>query len=74
MVQMLTVTNQEGPAFHTRSRTTQCNVTEDLTPQPDTDTIKPDITKSPDTPDAIPKPLTKDRLQALLQMQKTDPF
>ena len=26
------------------------------------------------TPNATPKPLTKDRLQALLQMQRTDPF
>ena len=34
----------------------------------------PDITKVTDTPDAMPKSLTEDRLQALLQMQRTDPF
>ena len=74
MVQMLTATNQDGPAFHTRSRTTQCNITEDLTLQPKTDTVTPYITKPTNTPDAISKLLTKDRLQALLEMQKIDPF
>ena len=34
----------------------------------------PDVTNITDTPDAMSKPLTKDRLQALQQMQKTDPF
>ena len=42
--------------------------------QPKTDTVTPDIPKVTDTPDATPKPLTKDRLQTLLQMQRTDPF
>ena len=71
---MPTATNHNGPTFHTRSRTAQHKITEDLTPQPKTDTVTPDITKVTDTPDAILKLLTEDRLQALLQMQRTDPF
>ena len=55
-------------------RTAQHKITEDLTPQPKTDRVTPDIIKVTDTPDAMPKLLTKNRLQALLQMQKTDPF
>ena len=69
---MLTATNNDGPAFKTRSRSAQHNITEDLTPQPKTDTLTPDITKVTDTPDAMLKPLTEDRLHTLLQMQKTD--
>ena len=73
-VQILSATNHDGPTFHTRGRTAQCNMTEDLTPHPKTETVTPDITTITDSPDATPKPLTKDRLQALLQMQRTDPF
>ena len=73
-VQMLSATNHDGPTFHTRSRTAQCNMTDNLTPHPKTDTATPDITNIKDTPDVMPKPLTKDRLQALQQMQGTDPF
>ena len=73
-VQMLSATNHHGPTFHTRSRTTQCNNTQDLTLQPKIDTVTPDITTVTNTPDAMPKLLTKDRLLALLQMQRTDPF
>ena len=36
--------------------------------------VTPDITKVTDTPAATPKPLTEDKLQALLQMHSTDPF
>ena len=71
---MLSATNHDGPTFHTRSRTAQLNTSEDLTTQPMMDTVAPDITKVTDTPDAMPKSLTEDRLQALLQMQRTDPF
>ena len=71
---MLSATDHDGPTFHTRGRTAQCSITEDLTLQPKTDTVTPDIIKVRDTPDATPKLLTKDRLQALLQMQRTDPF
>ena len=63
---MLTATNLDGTAFHTRSRIAQCNITEDLTLQPGVDTVTPDITTVPDTPDTTPKPLTTDILEALL--------
>ena len=71
--QMLSATNYDGPTFHTRSRTTQHNITEDLTLQPKIQ-LQPDITKVTDTPDATPKLLMEDRLQALIQMQRTEPF
>ena len=73
-VQMLTSTSHNGPAFNARSRTAQCNITEDLIPQPKTYTVTPDITTVIDTPDAMQKPLTEDRLHFLLQMQRKDPF
>ena len=65
---MLSVSNTDGPAFSTRSQTQQCL-------EPDTPTAPPSIT--PDItsiPDSTPKSLTADMLEALLQMQKTDPF
>ena len=68
LINKLLVSNTDGPAFNTRSCTQQC-----LTP--DTSTAQPSNT--PDimsTPDFTPKSLTADRLEALLQMQKTDPF
>ena len=68
---MLSVTNLYGPPFNTRNRTTKHTSTEDTTPQPQKDVVIPDVT---DTPSTTPKSLTMDRLQALLQMQKTDPF
>ena len=71
---MLTTTNYDGPAFNTRTRTPQCNITEDLTPQPKADTVTPDITTVTDTPNVTPKPLTEDKLHVLLQMQRIDPF
>ena len=73
-IQVLTATNHDGPAFNTRGRTAQHNITEDLTPQPKADSVTPDITTVTDTPYAMPKLLTEDRLHALLQMQRTDPF
>ena len=71
---MLSATNHDGPTFHTRSRTAQINTTDNLTPQPKTDTATPDITNVTDTPNAMPKLITKERLQTLQQMQRTDPF
>ena len=71
---MLTVTNYDGPAFNTGSRTVQKKKTEHLTPQPNADTVRPDITTVKNTPDATPMLLTEDRLHALLQMQRMDPF
>ena len=68
---MLSATNLDGSAFNTRSITVQHTTTEDPTTQPQSDVVAPDVT---DTPSTTPKSLTTDRLQALLQMQKTDPF
>ena len=65
---MLSVTNTDGPAYNTRSHTHQCLSTDTSTSQPDT------IPEVSETTDHTPKTLTADRLQALLQMQKTDPF
>ena len=44
---------------------------EDPNTQPQSDVVTPDVT---DTPSTTPKLLTADTLQALLQMQRTDPF
>ena len=68
-INMVSATNLDGPAFHNRSRTAQHSSCEDTTPQ--TDDVATDIT---DTPSTTPNSLTADRLQALLQMQKLDPF
>ena len=65
---MLSVTNTDGPAFNTRSQPHQCL-------SPDASTSQPDITPEvSETIDPTPKSLPADWLQALLQMQKTDPF
>ena len=67
-INMLSVTNTNGPTYNTRSQTHQC-------PPLDTSTSLPDITPEvSEASDPTPKTLTSDRLQALLQMQKTDPF
>ena len=66
---MLSATNLDGPAFNTSSRTAQCTSSEDTTSQ--SDAVAPNVT---DTPRTTPKSLTTDRLQALVQMQKMDPF
>ena len=68
---MLSVSNPDGPAFNTRSRTAQCTITEDPPTQPHSDAGTPDVT---DIQSTTAKLLTTDRLQALLQMQRTDPF
>ena len=67
-INMLSVTDTDGPAFNTRSQTHDCLSMDTSTPQTD---ITPDVSEAKD---ATPKSLTADRLQALLQMQKTDPF
>ena len=69
MINMLSATNLDGSTFNFRSRTAQCASSEDTTPK--SDAVAPDVT---DTPSTTPKSPTMDRLQALLQMQKTDPF
>ena len=67
-VNMLTVMHTNGPASNTRGCTIKDSAGTTFTPHPD---VTPDI--SPDT-NETPKSLTVDRLEALLQMQRTDPF
>ena len=62
-VNMLSSTSLDGPAFNPRSNTAQHTSSEDTTSQ--SNVVTPDVT---DTPSTIPKSLTTDRLQALLQM------
>ena len=67
-VNMSYATSTDGPAFNTRSQTLQHL-------SPDVSTSHPDVTPDvSEATDPTPKSLTADRLQALLQMQKTDPF
>ena len=67
-VNMLTASSTDGPPFHTRSHTQHTSSSATSTPHPDT---SPQISQEPTT---TPKPLTVDCLDALLQMQRTDPF
>ena len=64
---MLTASFSDGTAFHTRSHTQS---TSDSTSALHTDAA-PHISQDPTT---TPKPITADHLDALLQMQRTDPF
>ena len=66
---MLSATHSYGPAFNTRSKTAQHNSPKDTTPW--TYAVAPDVT---DTQNTTPKSLSADKLEALLQMQKMDPF
>ena len=68
LINMLSISNTDGPAFNTRSQIQQHST-------PDTSTAQPSITPevSP-VPNVTPKYLTEDRVEALLQMQKIDPF
>ena len=76
-INMLSASHSDGPvyntrcrmAYNTRSRMAHHSLPEDTTPQ--TDVVAPDAT---DTQSTTPKSLTADRLEALLQMQKMDPF
>ena len=65
---MLTVTHTDGPAFNTRSCTQKNSPDTASTPHPD---VSPQISQETAS---TPKPLTVDRFEALLQMQRTDPF
>ena len=65
---MLSVTDMDGPAFHTGNQTHECLSWDTSISQPD---VIPDVSEAKDP---TPKSLTADRLQALLQMQNTDPF
>ena len=66
-IKMLSTITTDGPAFHTRSQTFKC-LSQDTSPQPG---VTLDVSEPPEP---TPKSLTADRLQALLQMQKTDAF
>ena len=68
-INMLSATHSDGPAFNTRSRTAQQHSSCDPTSQ--TDAAVPVVTETGNT---TPKSLSADRLEALLQMQKTNPF
>ena len=61
-INLLSVTNSDGPTFNTRSQTCQCLSTNTSTSQPD---ITPVVSE---VPDPTPKSLTTDRLESLLQM------
>ena len=65
---MLAATHADGPALNTRSHT--CNTSADTTSFPHPD-VSPQISQETTS---TPKPLTVDRFEALLQMQRTDPF
>ena len=65
---MLSVTDTDGPAFNTRSQTHQCLSMDTSTSPPN---ITPDVSEARDP---TPKTPTANRLQALLQKQKTEPF
>ena len=67
-VNMLTASPTDGPAFNTRSHTQHTSSNATSTPHPNT---SPQISQQSTT---TPKPLTVDRLDALLLMQRTDPF
>ena len=66
LINMLSVSNTDGPTFNTRSQTQQHLVPNTSTAQP---SVTSDITS---TADPTPKSLTAERLEALLQMQKAD--
>ena len=67
-VNMLTVTHTDGPASNTRSCTGKDSPDTTSTSHPNVSPkISPEATQTPKT-------LTVDRLEALLQMQRTDPF
>ena len=66
-INMLSVSNTDGPAFNTRSQTHQCLAPHSSTTQQG---VTPDIVSMPDP---TPKSVSADRLEVLLQIQKIDP-
>ena len=66
-INMLTSSFNDGPAFHTRSRTQSTSDSTSTIPTDAASHISQDATPTP-------KSLTADCLDALLQMQRTDPF
>ena len=67
-VNLLTASPTDRPTFNTITHTQHTSPSATSTPHPN---ISPRISQESTT---TPKPLTVDRLDALLQMQKTDPF
>ena len=68
LINLLFITNSDGPAFNTRSQTHHYL-------SMDTPTVPPDVmSEISKAPDPTPKLLPANRLEALLQMQKTDPL
>ena len=67
-INLLSIADSDGPAFNTRGQTHQCLSTDTYTVQSN---VMPEVSK---VPNPTPKSLTADRLEALLQMQKTDAF
>ena len=67
-VHMLTASHSDGPTFNTRSRTQ--TTSPNTTPTSHLD-VSPRISQEINP---TPKLLTADRIEALLQMQRTDPF
>ena len=67
-VNMLTFTHTDGPAYNTRSHTKKDSAGTTFTPHTD---IIPDISRDMNQ---TPKSLMAERLEAVLQMQRTDPF
>ena len=65
---MLTASHADGPTFNTRSHTLTTSPSTTSTPHPD---VSPRISQ---VMNLTPKPLTVDRIEALLQMQRTEPF
>ena len=67
-VNMLTVTHTDGPASNTRCHSKKDSPDTTSSPHPNVlPNISPDATQ-------MPKPLTVHRLEAKLQMQRTDPI
>ena len=67
-VHMLTASHSDGPPFNTRSCTQTTSPNTTSTPHPD---VSPRISQETNS---TPTPLTADRVEALLQMQRTDLF
>ena len=65
---MLTASHTDRPTFNTRSHTQTTSPNTTSTPHPD---VSPKISLELNP---TPKLLTADRIEALLQMQRTDPF
>ena len=68
-INMLSATHPDRPLFNPRSRTAQQNSSNDSTPNTNTTVLV-----VPETGNTTLKSLSADKLDALIQMQKTDPF